>query len=40
LEKAIAGGLMPFIYGDLLKILIAAVAMPAAWRVVQKFQGK
>ena len=40
LEKAIAGGLMPFIYGDLLKIVIAAVAMPTAWRIVQKFQGR
>ena len=35
-EKAVAGGLLPFIYGDLLKIVIAAVAMPAAWRAVQK----
>jgi biotin transport system substrate-specific component len=40
IEKAIAGGLMPFIYGDLLKIVIAAALMPAAWRAVQKFQGK
>ena len=40
LEKAIAGGLMPFIYGDLLKIVIAAVAMPTAWRIVQKFEGR
>ena len=40
LEKAIAGGLIPFIYGDLLKIVIAAVGMPTAWRIVQKFQGR
>ena len=40
LEKAIAGGLIPFIYGDLLKIVIAAVTMPTAWRIVQKFQGR
>ena len=40
LEKAIAGGMMPFIYGDLLKIVIAAVAMPTAWGIVQKFQGR
>ncbi len=39
-EKAVVGGLLPFIYGDLLKIVIAAVAMPTAWRAVQKFQGK
>ena len=39
-DKAVTGGLLPFIYGDLLKIVIAAVAMPAAWRAVQKFQGK
>ena len=40
LEKAIAGGVLPFLYGDMLKILIAAFAMPAAWRAVQKFTGK
>ncbi len=40
LEKAIAGGLVPFIYGDLLKIVIAALAMPTAWRIAQKFQGR
>ncbi len=40
LEKAIAGGLMPFIYGDFLKIVIAAVVMPAAWQIVQKFWGR
>ncbi len=39
-EKAFTGGLLPFVYGDFLKIIIAAVAMPTAWRAVQKFQGK
>jgi len=40
LKAAIAGGVLPFIWGDLLKIVIAALAMPAAWKAVQKFQGK
>ena len=39
-ETAIAAGVLPFIWGDLLKIAVAALAMPAAWRAVQKFQGK
>ena len=29
-------GLFPFILGDLLKILIAALAVPAAWRLLAK----
>lgn len=32
-DKAVALGLMPFIYGDLLKVLLAAVALQAAWRL-------
>lgn len=32
-------GLAPFIVGDILKILLAALALPAAWRVLRKFES-
>lgn len=35
-EKALEFGLYPFVLGDLLKLLIAAAALPAAWRLVPK----
>ena len=35
-EKAVTFGLMPFLYGDALKIVIATAAMPAAWAVLGK----
>jgi biotin transport system substrate-specific component len=33
-------GLYPFIVGDLMKLLLAATVLPAAWLVVDKFKGK
>ena len=33
--QAIAGGVLPFLYGDTLKLIIAAVLMPLAWRAVK-----
>jgi biotin transport system substrate-specific component len=33
-EKVLAYGLTPFILGDLLKLALAAVVMPAAWKLV------
>ncbi|MFN8384782.1 MAG: biotin transporter BioY [Anaerolineales bacterium] len=33
--KAIELGLLPFIVGDILKLLAASVALPAAWKFVQ-----
>jgi biotin transport system substrate-specific component len=33
IEKALAGGVTPFILGDLLKLALAALAVPAAWRL-------
>ena len=35
-DKAIQFGLAPFIYGDMLKIVIAAAAMPLAWKYLPK----
>ena len=32
-------GLFPFVLGDLLKVLIAALAVPAAWRLARGTQG-
>lgn len=34
--EALELGLYPFVLGDLLKLLIAAAALPAAWRLVPK----
>jgi biotin transport system substrate-specific component len=34
INAAVAGGLSPFLLGDLLKILVAAALFPAAWWVV------
>ena len=31
MAKAVAVGVLPFLYGDLAKIIVAAVLMPAAW---------
>lgn len=34
-EKALALGVLPFLFGDALKLLLAALALPAAWRLVR-----
>lgn len=39
-EKAIAAGLMPFLYGDTLKLIVAAGLMPLAWRGVRALTAK
>jgi biotin transport system substrate-specific component len=33
--KAIVAGLLPFLVGDVIKLILAALALPAAWRVVK-----
>ncbi|MEW6030755.1 MAG: biotin transporter BioY [Chloroflexota bacterium] len=35
LSKAIAAGLLPFLVGDAIKLAAAALALPAAWRLVR-----
>lgn len=35
-NDALEFGLYPFVVGDLLKLLLAAAALPAAWRVIPK----
>jgi biotin transport system substrate-specific component len=39
LEKTLSGGLYPFIVGDLMKLLLAAMTLPAAWALVGRFKG-
>ncbi|HNJ13655.1 MAG TPA: biotin transporter BioY, partial [Anaerolineales bacterium] len=34
-SKAIALGMVPFLIGDVIKLLAAAVALPAAWKIVK-----
>jgi len=36
LEKAITAGVLPFLYGDLLKLVIAAAGLPFAWSLVNR----
>ncbi len=38
LDKTLVGGLYPFIVGDLMKLLLAAMTLPAAWALVQRFK--
>ena len=40
LDKALKGGLYPFIVGDLMKLMAAAMALPAAWLAVERVKGK
>ncbi len=35
-EKALAFGLVPFVLGDLLKLVIVALAVPAAWKLTRR----
>ena len=35
LEQALALGVLPFLAGDALKMLLAALALPAAWKILQ-----
>lgn len=40
MSVAINAGVLPFLYGDALKIVIAAGLMPFAWNMVSKLTGK
>jgi biotin transport system substrate-specific component len=40
LDKAITFGLVPFIYGDILKLVIAAASVPFMWKLVAKLTPK
>ena len=37
-QKALTAGVFPFLYGDVLKLAVAAGLMPVAWRLVKKLQ--
>jgi biotin transporter BioY len=39
LDKTLKGGLYPFIVGDLMKLLAAALVLPACWLLVQRVKG-
>jgi biotin transporter BioY len=40
LDKALKGGLYPFIVGDLMKLMAAALVLPAAWLAVERVKGR
>ena len=37
-EEVLAAGLMPFLWGDLVKLLLAVAALPLAWKLVQRIR--
>lgn len=39
-DKALKGGLYPFIVGDLMKLFLASLTLPLAWTLVRRFKGK
>jgi biotin transport system substrate-specific component len=40
LDKTLKGGLYPFIVGDLMKLLLAAMVLPGAWALVGRLKGR
>jgi biotin transport system substrate-specific component len=36
LQAAIASGMVPFLLGDVIKVALVALALPAAWRLLEK----
>jgi biotin transport system substrate-specific component len=38
-KEALAVGVVPFLLGDVLKIALAALALPAGWRLLKRFEG-
>lgn len=38
-EQALISGLLPFIPGDLLKIVLAGLLLPTVWRIVERVRG-
>jgi biotin transport system substrate-specific component len=40
LDKTLKGGLYPFIVGDLMKLQLAAIALPSAWALVDRLQRR
>jgi biotin transport system substrate-specific component len=40
LDKTLRGGLYPFIVGDLMKLLAAAMVLPAAWALVDRIKAR
>ena len=35
ITKAIVAGLLPFLIGDVIKLILAALALPAAWKLAE-----
>ncbi len=38
-ERALATGLLPFIFGDLLKLILSATLLPVGWRLLGRLTG-
>lgn len=40
LDKTLKGGLYPFIVGDMMKLFLASLTLPAAWALVARLRGE
>jgi biotin transport system substrate-specific component len=38
--KALEYGLYPFVPGDIFKLYLAALALPGAWKLVERMKGR
>ncbi|HXG35629.1 MAG TPA: biotin transporter BioY, partial [Dehalococcoidia bacterium] len=38
-DKTLKGGLYPFIVGDMMKLFLASITLPAGWSLVERFKG-
>ena len=38
-EKAVAFGLVPFLFGDLVKIILATATLPLIWKLLNRGQS-
>jgi biotin transport system substrate-specific component len=39
-EATLTAGLYPFVPGDILKLYLAALALPAAWKLVERVKRR
>lgn len=38
-DQVLLAGLLPFIPGDIFKLIMATIALPSAWRLIRKIRG-
>jgi len=38
-EKALTAGILPFIAGDLMKIMLISISLPLSWKLYEKLSS-